>query len=166
MRAYDNVNTIEHRPVVLDAAHFGRLRLLASEPLHGAARLAAFLRREAADAAILPSHAMPANVVNFGSTVSYRDEATDSDYTVEVVMPHHADIRMRRVSVLTPVGTALIGRREGAVVTCEFPAGTHRRLAILRVERNAPARADAAPFVRRLSDQMRAAAFMASDAPA
>lgn len=127
------------RPVVLDAAHVGRLRSLASAAVHGAARLARFLRLEAADATILPSQAMPAEVVSFGSEVTYRDEATGRAYTVTLVLPHEADIRKRRVSLLTPVGTALIGRSEGAVVDCEFPAGTLRRLAILRVARNAAA---------------------------
>ena len=62
-------------------------------------------------------------MVNFGSEVTYRDEATGRAYTVKLVMPHDADVRARRVSVLTPVGTALIGRAEGAVIDCEFPVG-------------------------------------------
>ncbi|PJN92650.1 hypothetical protein CNY89_27830, partial [Amaricoccus sp. HAR-UPW-R2A-40] len=67
-----------------------------------------------------------------------------------------ADIRIRRVSVLTPVGTALIGRAEGAVIDCEFPAGTLRRLAILRISKNGPKPESAGIFrresVRRMGD--------------
>jgi regulator of nucleoside diphosphate kinase len=65
-------------------------------------------------------------------------------YTVTLAMPHEADIHRGRVSVLTPVGTALIGRWEGASVDCEFPAGRMRRLTVLRVLPPAP---------RRLADQ-------------
>ena len=141
MRALNNFNSeiIAHQPVVLDAAYVGRLRSLASAAAHGASRLARLLGREAAHATILPSHEMPAGVVNFGSDVTYRDEATGGAYTVKLVMPDDADIRRRRVSLLTPVGTALIGQSEGAVVDCEFPAGRTRRLTILRVAQDAPA---------------------------
>ena len=82
---------------------------------------------------------MPADVVNVGSDVTYRDEVTGDAYRVTLVLPHEADIWSRRVSVLTPVGTALIGRREGAVVDCEFPVGRIRQLSLLRVAQPAPA---------------------------
>ena len=142
MRALDNFNfhVMGHQPVVLDAAYIGRLNFMASERVHGASRLANFLRQEAPNAAILPSDKMPVDVVNFGSEVTYRDEATGRAYTVRLAMPDDADIRKRRVSVLTPVGTALIGRAQGAVVDCEFPAGRMRQLTILRVAQDAPPR--------------------------
>ena len=169
MRALDNFNAhiIGHRrPVVLDAAHVGRLNRLASDVVHGASRLARFLRQEAADATILPSDEMPADVVNFGSEVTYRDEATGRAYTVKLVMPHDADIRTRRVSVLTPVGTALIGRAEGAVIDCEFPVGRTRQLSVLRVVQAAPEQRGAAILAHGLGDRTPEAAFVAGDAPA
>jgi regulator of nucleoside diphosphate kinase len=133
---------------MLDAGYVERLNSLASAELHGASRLDRLLRREAADATILPSDLMPAQVVNFGSDVTYRDEATGDTYTVTLVLPHKADIRRGRVSVLTPVGTALLGRAEGAVVDCEFPVGTTRRPTVLRVEQAAAGPlADEAPDV-------------------
>jgi regulator of nucleoside diphosphate kinase len=127
------------QPVVLDSAYLGRLNFLASQPVHGAWRLARFLREEQPRATILPSDWMPADVVNVGSDVTYRDEVTGDAYRVTLVLPHEADIWSRRVSVLTPVGTALIGRREGAVVDCEFPVGRIRQLSLLRVAQPAPA---------------------------
>ncbi|PJN93343.1 hypothetical protein CNY89_21565, partial [Amaricoccus sp. HAR-UPW-R2A-40] len=88
--------------------------------------------------------------------VSYRDEITGRVHSVRLAMPQDADIRIRRVSVLTPVGTALIGRAEGAVIDCEFPAGTLRRLAILRISKNGPKPESAGIFrresVRRMGD--------------
>jgi regulator of nucleoside diphosphate kinase len=145
MRAFKITSTriiAARRPLVLDAAHVGRLNALASAKRHGAARLAELLRQEAAHAAVLPSDRMPADVVNFGSDVTYRDEAVGAAYTVTLVLPHEADIHRGRVSVLTPVGTALIGRSEGAVVDCEFPAGRMRQLTVLRVHPAAPRRLD------------------------
>lgn len=144
---------------MLDADHMGRLSILASEPLHGAARLSTLLG--ARHVVVVPSHEMPADVVNIGSDVSYRDEITGRVHSVRLAMPQDADIRIRRVSVLTPVGTALIGRAEGAIVDCEFPAGTLRRLAILRVSKNGPRPQSAAIFrresVRRKGDATSAA---------
>lgn len=123
------------RPLTLDAAHVSRLHMLASEPLHGAARLGRLLWKEATGLVVVPSHEMPDDVVNIGSDVTYRDEATGRVHSVTLAMPQDADICARRISVLTPVGTALIGRTEGAVIDCEFPAGTNRCLTILRVAR-------------------------------
>jgi regulator of nucleoside diphosphate kinase len=149
MRAFETTSTgiiVPRPPLVLDAAYVRRLNALASAELHGASRLARLLRREAAPAAVLPSDRMPADVDNFGTDVTYRDEEVGAAYTVTLVMPRETDIHRGRASVLTPVGTALIGRSEGAVVDCEFPAGRMRQLTVLRVRPAAPRRlADLAP---------------------
>ena len=137
MRTFETTSTriiVSRPPLVLDAAYVGRLNALAAAELHGASRLARLLRQEAAHVAVLPSDRMPADVVNFGSDVTYRDEDVGAAYTVTLVMPHEADIHRGRVSVLTPVGTALVGRSEGAKVDCEFPAGQMRELTVLRVQ--------------------------------
>jgi len=152
MRELDNFKShiSRSRPLMLDAAHVSRLNMLASEPLYGAARLASLLWKEAARLLVVPSHKMPDNVVNIGSDVTYRDETTGDVHSVTLAMPQNADIGARRVLVLTPVGTALIGRAEGAVTDCEFPAGTLRRLAILRVSKIGP-RPHSAEIFRRES---------------
>jgi regulator of nucleoside diphosphate kinase len=135
----------EARPaVVLDPAHLESLQALATNRNHGGARLARLLRGEAARTGVVPAGGMPADVVGFGSAVTYRDEATGSSHTIVLAPPDEADIRAGRVSVLSPVGTALIGRSEGAVVACEFPAGTVRHLTLLKVAAG-PAPAAAAP---------------------
>ncbi|HMQ91677.1 MAG TPA: GreA/GreB family elongation factor [Amaricoccus sp.] len=160
MRALDNFNShiTVSRPLMLDAAHVSRLNMLASEPLYGAARLASFLRKEAARLVVVPSHEMPDDVVNIGSDVIFRDEATGHVYSVTLAMPQDADIGARCVSVLTPVGTALIGRAEGAVIDYEFPVGTSRCLTILRVTRHVPEQYDVAISPREPSGRTSGAA--------
>jgi regulator of nucleoside diphosphate kinase len=158
---YLNSHGVEaRRSLVLDAAYASRLQALAMSNLHGRARLARLLLLEATDIAIVPSAEMPAEVVNFGSEVTYRDEAIGEVCTIILALPHEADIHARRVSVLSPVGTALIGRSVGAVVTCEFPAGQARQLTILRVLPDAPTRSDA------LAQRRITRARQASDTPA
>jgi regulator of nucleoside diphosphate kinase len=152
----------EARPIVLDAAYAARLQALASSNLYGRARLARLLRREADRIEVVPSEEMPAAVVNFGSEVTYRDEATGDVCTIVLALPHEADIPARRVSVLSPVGTALVGRSVGAVVACEFPAGRVRPLTVLRVAEPAPT--GAGP--RQRLGQTRSPARPASDMPA
>ena len=82
---------------------------------------------------------MPEDAINIGSEVTYRDETTGRSCTIRLALPHEADVPAGRISLLTPVGTALIGRREGAVVDCEFPVGRIRQLSLLRVAEPAPA---------------------------
>jgi hypothetical protein len=62
--------------------------------------------------------------------------------------------------VLSPVGTALIGRSVGAVVTCEFPVGQMRHLTVLRVLPDAPLRSEA------IAERRTTRTRQASDAPA
>ena len=93
MRALDNFNSliIGPRPVILDADHMGRLSILASEPLHGAARLSTLLGKGAPHVVVVPSHKMPEDVVNIGSDVSYRDEITGRVHSVRLAMPQDAE---------------------------------------------------------------------------
>jgi regulator of nucleoside diphosphate kinase len=42
---------------------------------------------------------------------------------ITIVLPQKADIKQKKVSVLAPIGTALIGFRKGQKVSWEVPAG-------------------------------------------
>jgi regulator of nucleoside diphosphate kinase len=78
---------------------------------------------------------MPADVVNIGSEVSFRDEASGRVQRVTIVLPPDADIDRQRVSVLTPIGAALIGLARGASIGWETREGEERRLTVLEVAR-------------------------------
>jgi regulator of nucleoside diphosphate kinase len=93
--------------------------------------------REVARATVLPSGEMPGDVVNIGSEVRFRDEATGREQTVTVALPPDADIARGRVSVLTPIGAALIGLAAGASIGWETRDGEARRLTVLAVTRGA-----------------------------
>lgn len=123
-------------PIVLDAAWSERLEALAATAMRGpAAELGDRLMREVARATVLPSAEMPGDVVNIGSEVRFRDEVTGREQTVTVVLPEAADIDRGRVSVLTPIGAALIGLRAGAAIGWETRDGAERRLTVLGVAR-------------------------------
>jgi regulator of nucleoside diphosphate kinase len=96
------------------------------------AALAGELRR----ARVVPRAQMPEDVVTMNSTVRVRDLETGEVDTYTLVYPHEADVEANKLSVLAPVGTALLGYRAGDVVEWPVPAGVTR----FRVEEVAPLR--------------------------
>lgn len=114
--------------LVIAEPDYARLALLA-----GSKALADELSR----ATVIPTERMPANVVRMHSRVTYLDERSGERREVELVFPEEADLASGKVSVLAPVGSALLGLEEGQSIEWLFPDGHVRRL---RVERTlAPA---------------------------
>lgn len=120
-------------PIILDAAHAELLERLASGVMRTAPELGERLMREVARASVLPSDEMPGDVVNIGSTTTFRDEVTGRVQTVILVPPTQADIGRHRISVLTPIGAALIGLRAGASISWKTREGETRRLTVTEV---------------------------------
>lgn len=136
----------DHQPqVIIDAAYYDRLERIAYGAQQRFPSVAARLLQEIDRGLILPSEKMPADVVNIGSEITYRDDMSGRDHTVTLVLPVGANISEGRVSVLTPVGAALIGLSEGASIDWETNAGERRQLTIIRVARVASCRHVAAP---------------------
>jgi regulator of nucleoside diphosphate kinase len=67
------------------------------------------------------------------SEVQFRDDTTGKVQRVMLVYPEEADISLHKISVLTPVGTALIGLPTGQSITWETPTGELRQLTVLAV---------------------------------
>lgn len=65
----------------------------------------------------------PKDVVRLNSTVIIKDLTTNRKMTLTIVLPQKANIKEKKVSVLAPVGTALIGFKKGQVVSWSVPAG-------------------------------------------
>ena len=74
------------------------------------------------------------NVVRMGSQVRFRDETTGLAREVQLVYPQQADSAAGRISILTPVGTALIGLSEGQSMTWSDRSGKAKRLTVLEVK--------------------------------
>ena len=121
-------------PITLDAAWSDRLEELAAVAIRrGLGPVGDRLMAEVARATVLPSEDMPADVVNIGSEVRYRDEVTKREQTVTLVLPEDVDIDLGRISVLTPIGAALIVLQNGASIGWETREGEERRLTVLSV---------------------------------
>lgn len=74
---------------------------------------------------------VPPDVVRMGSTVTFT--TGESTRTVQLVFPSQADISQNRVSVLTPIGTALIGLRTGQSISWRTRDDRRQALTVLRV---------------------------------
>lgn len=74
-------------------------------------------------AQIVDKENFPDDTVRLNSTVLIKDLNTKREMTITVVLPQKADIKQKKVSVLAPIGTALIGFRKGQEVSWEVPAG-------------------------------------------
>jgi len=98
--------------------------------LLGVLRPSAALQRELDRAVVVPSEAVPADVVTMNSTVSFSDEASEVRRVATIVFPSDADASAGRVSVLSPIGTALLGLSVGQAIRWDFPDGSRRRLRV------------------------------------
>jgi regulator of nucleoside diphosphate kinase len=81
------------------------------------------LSQELGKAQLVDVADFPLDIVRLDSTVVIRDVQTKRDMTITIVLPNSADIKQKKVSVLAPIGTALIGFKKGQTVSWEVPAG-------------------------------------------
>lgn len=82
-------------------------------------------------AQVVDDRRLPPDVVRMGSRVRFRTGRDERHVTL--VWPAEADIAARRISVLTPVGTALIGLRAGQSITFRARDGRPQMLTVLAV---------------------------------
>jgi regulator of nucleoside diphosphate kinase len=135
-------NIMNETPIHLTREDHARLRLLVTTVLHTATNSTlAKLRDELDRAFVLESNAQREGLVTLDSRVEFEDLSTGEieDYTI--TFPDRANVDEKRLSILAPIGTALIGYREGDVVSWETPGGV-RRLKIRQVTQPAATPAD------------------------
>lgn len=124
---------MNHTPIYISRGDYSKLRLLIATALHSNASAAlAKLRDELDRAAIIDPTAFPADVVTMNSTVEFEDLGTSEIEEYTITFPESADIDHGRISILAPIGTALIGRRVGDIVKWSTPGGI-RQLKVRRV---------------------------------
>jgi regulator of nucleoside diphosphate kinase len=100
------------------------LRRLKSLPIDE--QLAGELER----AVVVPADEIPEDVVTIDSRVVFVDETTGKQRYVRIVDPMNADLAQLQVSVLAPVGAALLGLPVGGSIDWRFPDGKTRRLRV------------------------------------
>jgi regulator of nucleoside diphosphate kinase len=125
--------------ITLTALDHERLSQLARAAANTLPDAASELMDELDRAQVLAKGRHPSDVVCMGREVVYRDDTTGRVQTVILVYPNEADIAEGRISVLTPIGTALIGLAVGKSINWTTRTGEMRRLTILQVREPLPA---------------------------
>jgi regulator of nucleoside diphosphate kinase len=98
------------------------------------------LQRELSRADILPVGQVPTDVITMESTARLMDLDTERETEFTLVFPDDADPDQNKISVLAPIGCAMLGYREGDEFEWETPQG-NRRLRVVKVL-NQPAASD------------------------
>jgi regulator of nucleoside diphosphate kinase len=118
--------------ILLGAAEHHALHVLALGGGHASPEDADNLLDELDRAKVVEADALPPDVVRMGSQVTYRTDGGE-ERTASLVYPAEADISAGRVSILTPVGTALIGLRRGQSISWTGRDGRAHALTVLAV---------------------------------
>ncbi len=84
------------------------------------------LESELQRATVVDSHDVPPTVVTMNSEVVYEDCATGERRAVRIVFPNEADAGRGKVSVMAPIGSALIGLSVGQEIEWPVPGGRKR----------------------------------------
>ena len=90
------------------------------------------LENELSQAQVIESGEVPGDVITMNSTVQVRVDDQKRLQTWTVVYPQDANMDENRISVLAPLGTALLGYRVGDTLEWQVPAG-QRRYSIVKI---------------------------------
>ncbi len=103
--------------LIADEREFGNLKQ--DTHLHG-------LEHELRRAAVLMPTEIPAEVITMNSKVLLKDLDSGEETEYTLVYPENAELEDNRISILAPIGTAILGFREGDILEWEVPAGMVR----------------------------------------
>lgn len=110
---------------------YDRLIAVAETATRAERQAANFLLRELRRASIIRSSTR--RVVGMGSHVTFRDDTTGSNRAVQLVYGPDANAAAHRISVMTPVGAALLGLSEGQTMPWVTRDGREKSLTVLKV---------------------------------
>jgi regulator of nucleoside diphosphate kinase len=124
------INSLPH--ILISEADETRLTAIATAASQRVPEVSAALLSELERADVWPGTAIPADVVRIGSIIEF--EVDDGRrLKLQLVLPKYADINAGRISVLTPVGAALIGLSPRQSMEWSGNDGKARVLTVLTV---------------------------------
>lgn len=120
-------------PISLRMCDADRLRNIAEAAADKYPQTTDFLAREIDRAEILPDARLLPGLVTMDSEVTFRDDISMQERPVTLVYPEAADVDAGKISILTPIGAALIGLSVGQTIEFQTPGGRWRSLTVLKV---------------------------------
>jgi len=131
-----NSNVSQKPQIVLNDIDCERLGRLALDAIDRIPEVAETLLAELQRATVLTCDKLPDDVVRMGSTVGYRTD-DGNERSVTLVYPAEADIAQGKISILTPIGAALIGLSVGQAIDWTTLDDRTHVLTIRSVKQNA-----------------------------
>ena len=89
-----------------------------------------FLQKVLEHSRVIDTDALPKDRVCLLSRVEFTNLSTDTRMTFEIVSPHEMDLEAGKISLKSPIGAALMGKKVGDIVEARVPSGILR----LRIE--------------------------------
>lgn len=122
------------RTIFVTHQDLGRLtRLLETHGVRRDAVAMDALEEELGRARVVESKDIPADVVTMNSRVQFEDVKSGERLEATLVYPNNADVGANRISVLAPVGSALLGLAVGQSIVWPLPGGGDRHLRVIGV---------------------------------
>lgn len=114
------------KPITISERDAFRLRQLVQASAPSNAENIQRLKTELDRARIVPREDLPGNVIAMNSTVELEDLEDGEILTYTLVFPENADIESGKISILAPLGMAMLGFKVGDEFEWPVPAGTLR----------------------------------------
>jgi regulator of nucleoside diphosphate kinase len=121
-------------PIIVSTLDLRRLELLLESEAYGQLPGIDALQSELDRATVVEPSEVPPDVVTMNSTVSFIDDATGSQFKLTLVYPQ-AGGKSDTVSILAPIGSALLGLSVGQSIFWQVPGGRKLQLRVLEVVR-------------------------------
>jgi regulator of nucleoside diphosphate kinase len=119
--------------IIINELDAERIDRLLEKPAYASLPVAEALNTELDRAQMCAPEDMPANVVTMNSTVTFRDLNNGETRTRTLVYPTQMTDSASQLSVVAPVGAALLGLRVGDSIHWELPGGTSTDLEVLEL---------------------------------
>lgn len=121
----------EKTPVILCEEDYKLLKQFAGTKTDDISEMS--LAYELNRAVVVDNEALPLGTIRLNSLVSVKETKSGKVTDFRIVMPIDADIKEKKISILAPLGAALIGFRQGDEVEWKMPAGV-KRFTVLNVQ--------------------------------
>ena len=124
---------MENKKIYITESDMERLQDFLAAPITAGGRDKGHLTELAKElnrAEVVPPKNIPGDVITMNSRVRLVDLDLGEELVYTLVFPDKADAREKKISILAPIGTAMIGYRVGDIITWKVPKGVRR----LRVE--------------------------------
>lgn len=114
-------NTVNAQVIITEADQARLKKLIYDEAHHGTDQTMQDLEREITRAKVVDSYTVPREVITMNTKVLL--DLGEEELEVSLVYPPEADLASNRLSVLSPIGTAILGYKEGDFIEWKVPSG-------------------------------------------